>query len=86
MSGKNYSAYFTLELVEKFERVQEHLGKGVSQSFAHLVEAKDLEIRDGLTRRDQVAAAREDIAELKQQLARIELLLQEMIGHDTDHA
>lgn len=60
-TGKNYSVYFSAELVEKFEAVQAHLGKGISQSFAHLVEAKYDEIRDGQTRRAQIAGLREDL-------------------------
>jgi len=60
-SGKNYSVYFSGELVEKFEAVQGHLGKGISQSFAHLVEAKYDEIRDGQTRRAQIAGLRADL-------------------------
>ncbi|MCB0231602.1 MAG: hypothetical protein KDH90_21195 [Anaerolineae bacterium] len=60
-SGKNYSVYFSGELVEKFEAVQAHLGKGISQSFAHLVEAKYDEIQDGQTRRAQIAGLRADL-------------------------
>lgn len=60
-TGRNYSFYLNAELVEKFDAVQAHLGKGISQSVAHLVEAKYDEIRDGQTRRAQIAGLREDL-------------------------
>lgn len=90
--GKNYSVYFNDELVEAFGRVRAHLGKGASQTIAHLVEAKDSEIADGLTRRDQIAGMREDIAALTGRVASLESLMEEFIAelsggvlHDTDH-
>jgi hypothetical protein len=82
--GKNYSVYFNDELVEAFCRVRAHLGKGASQTIAHLVEAKDIEITDGLTRRDQIAALREDLATLHNDV-RYLLLKLEGATHDTDH-
>jgi polyhydroxyalkanoate synthesis regulator phasin len=79
LRGKNYSVYFNRELVGKFENVQNHLGKGISQALAHLVEAKDIEIRDGLTRRDQIAGMREDIAALTGRVTALESLVGDLV-------
>jgi hypothetical protein len=79
LTGRNYSVYFNRELVEKFGRVQSHVGKGISQTIVHLVEAKDAEIADGLTRRDQIAGMREDIAAMDKRLAVLESLVGDLV-------
>jgi NTP pyrophosphatase (non-canonical NTP hydrolase) len=63
--GKNYSIYLSAETDEKFEMVKQHIGYGTSETIANLILCKANEIKDGMTRRDQIAAMREDMEKLK---------------------
>lgn len=64
--GKNYSLYLNDELVKKFERIQAHLGYGVSQSIANLIEVRFTEIEENVTRRQVMSEVRENLTALKE--------------------
>lgn len=77
MTGKNYSMYLNAELVERFDRLQKHLGYGVSQTIANLIEVRDNEIKDGMTRRQLIGDIRDELAEIKEMLGIIIEMIEE---------
>lgn len=63
--GRNLSAYMNAEVTEKFDRLMAHMGYGPSQTIANLVDVRDKEIEDGVTRRQTMKDVQEGIAALR---------------------
>lgn len=75
--GRNFSVYLNFELLEKLERIKAHLGYGISQTIANLIDVRDKEIEDGVTRRETMTQVQEGIAALRRDVDRILLLLED---------
>jgi hypothetical protein len=69
--GKNFSVYLNAELLEKLERIKAHLDYGTSQTIANLIDVRDNEIKDGVTRRQFMADLRGTLAGITEELARL---------------
>jgi hypothetical protein len=69
--GKNFSVYLNKELLDKLERIKEQTGYGNSQAVANLIDVRDNEIKDGVTRRQVMSEIREFLAVYRQELAHI---------------
>lgn len=69
--GKNFSVYLNAELLEKLERIKAHLDYGTSQTIANLIDVRDNEIKDGVTRRQFMADLRGILAGITEELARL---------------
>lgn len=73
--------YGDSELDQDFEVVHEHYGRNykVTEVLRQLTRDKAREIKNGLTRRDQIAGMREDIAALSLRMASLETLVDELV-------
>jgi hypothetical protein len=75
--GKNFSVYLNAELLEKLERIKAHMDYGTSQTIANLIDVRDNEIKDGVTRRQTMKDVQEGIAALRRDVDLILKLLED---------
>lgn len=78
--GKLVSVYMNAEVLEKFNRLMDHMGYGVSQTVANLVDVRDKEIVDGVTRRETMKKMQKGLAELQEGQQQVVRLLDEIVG------
>lgn len=69
--GKNYSVYLSADTDQRFEKVKAHVGKGISETIALLIDIKANEIDEGVTRRQTMTLVQESLTRLESMLAKL---------------